>query len=210
MEQLKKELTSQIAKGLPGKDTQLKLAPESRDLFTPVGEKTDAAILILIYPNSRNKLHTVLMKRQSYHGHHSGQVSFPGGKHEKSDKNLLHTALRESQEEIGIIPGRIEIIGELTNLFIPVSNFMVHPFLGLTSTIPEFKPDRSEVDYLIEVSLQQIAAARIEVTSMKFKGHNYNVPYYNLNNEMVWGATAMIMSEFIEIINPVTYSLDQE
>ena len=154
--------------------------------------------MILIFPNP-NQLHTVFVKRNEYPGPHSAQISFPGGIFEPDDENLRTTALRETIEETGI-KKEIEVLGSLTPLYIPVSNFRVTPFIGWVNKKPVFDPDPSEVQYLIEVPIADIFDKRIR-HSEKIKGHEieFMAPYYKLNNEKIWGATAMMLSEFIEV-----------
>jgi 8-oxo-dGTP pyrophosphatase MutT (NUDIX family) len=186
---------------LPGKKAQQMLSPETRNAYKSGTNRIEAAILILIYQNAIDKdLMTVFIKRPKYNGHHSGQVSFPGGKYEESDISIEQTALRESQEEIGINVDSVNILGKLTNLYIPVSNFMVHPFVGYTKEIPKFVIDKNEVDYMVYSSIDQLINLKIEFTKKEFNQTQYNIPYFNINGETVWGATAMILNEFIEIL----------
>ena len=203
MEIISKQIKDVITEGLPGIEAQLKLSPESRSLFPDKKHKTDAAILILLYKDIEENICTVFMKRQAYNGAHSAQISFPGGKAETNDQSLLHTALRESKEEIGIDPKKVEIIGKLTELYIPVSNFMVHPYIGIAQSIPKFNIDKTEVDYLITFPVHKLISHTISYTNMNYKGKSYRVPYFDIKNEMIWGATAMILSEFIEVLKKV-------
>ena len=132
---------------------------------------------------------------------HSDQISFPGGKFEKGDKNLIDTALRESHEEIGVPVKDIRILGTLTPLFIPVSNIEVHPAVGYILYEPVFKPDKTEVKSIIETPLDYLL--RPDIVKKKttvIQNMNIQIPYYNFNGRHIWGATAMILSEFLEII----------
>jgi 8-oxo-dGTP pyrophosphatase MutT (NUDIX family) len=186
---------------LPGKQAQFQMAPEMRLHFPETKDAQPAAVLILLYPHN-NELHTVFMKRPEETGHHSGQVSFPGGKNELHDINLEQTALREASEEIGVIPNDIEIIGKLTPLNIPVSNFEVHPYVGYINYKPNFIPDPVEVAYLIEPSLSLLLANKTRCEESRiFRNTKVNVPYFNVNNEKIWGATAMMLNEFLTVIN---------
>lgn len=159
------------------------------------------AVLILLYPN-KNEWHTVLMKRPVYNGIHSGQISFPGGKTEANDTSLAHTALRETQEEIGIPSSTIDIIGKLTEVYIPPSKFIVHPYIGVAYKQPEFIPDKNEVDKLIEVTLNQLLSEKNNTTQkiILSNGLAVNTPCIKVQNEIVWGATAMMISELKEIM----------
>lgn len=160
-----------------------------------------AAVLALFYPNSAGKTCLALTLRAQYKGTHSAQVSFPGGKYEKADTNLSETALRETYEEIGIEKTEIEILREVTDVYIPPSNFLVTPFIGIAEKTPNFK-NNHEVEELIEVSLSDL----LDDTCMGLKNkktfyaEKVEVPYYLFNNHVVWGATAMIISEIKELL----------
>lgn len=206
MEVLKKLLEKHLEQNLPGEKAQFKLAPETRPTGHPNDNTIEAGVLILIYPDEQGIPTTVFMKRPEYEGHHSAQISFPGGKSEITDKNIIETALRESFEEIGIKPGLVEVIGTLTPLFIPVSNFLVHPIIGFTKRKPAFILDKNEVDYLIVCPLLKLLKAEIKETIMHINRTSYNVPYYDINNEVIWGATSMIVSELIEVLNELDIS----
>ncbi len=201
MDRLIKALQARLKEGLPGKLAQYRLIPESRHLF-PDDEDNPipAAVLILLYRNVEGILETILIKRPSYIGHHSAQVSFPGGKAEETDMNLYQTALRESMEEVGVVPNLIINIGALSPLYIPVSRFLVHPFIGLALQMPEFVIDKSEVDYLIPASIKDLIHAEVHYRNLTIQSKEFSTPYFNIKNEMVWGATAMIMSELIEVL----------
>jgi hypothetical protein len=145
------------------------------------------------------------MLRPRYPGVHSGQISLPGGKVEPTDQDLAETALRESKEEIGVNPENIRLLGNLTNLYIPPSNFMVTPFVGYQSVRPVFKPDPSEVAEIIEVSLDSfLDNSIIRQKRMKLAlGLTMKVPAYCIGSHVIWGATAMILSEFRVIIEEI-------
>ena len=155
---------------------------------------------------SASSIYTVLILRTSDHGVHSGQVSFPGGKKEESDRSLEDTALRETEEEIGIKKNDVKVIGHLSELYIPTSGFLVQPFVGYLNKKPLFHPDKNEVQKLIEVPLFLIMDDGIvkETTILKSKTRNQKseirIPYFDIHGEVVWGATAMILSELKEIL----------
>jgi 8-oxo-dGTP pyrophosphatase MutT (NUDIX family) len=145
------------------------------------------------------------MKRSEYDGVHSGQISFPGGMKEESDASMTETALREAEEETGVDASRVKVIGSLTPLHIPVSNIVVHPFVGYLPEKPEFRIDLREVQYLIEESLDNLSdAAIVESESMFIQNKVMEVPYFNIQGNHVWGATAMILGELLEILKTVT------
>ncbi|HMP30624.1 MAG TPA: CoA pyrophosphatase, partial [Saprospiraceae bacterium] len=135
---------------------------------------------------------------------HSAQISFPGGKLEDSDYSHSDCALRETHEEVGIDPSSVGIIGELSSIFVVASNFMVYPFVGFTSSEPNFEPDTDEVEYIIEVPLEQLLENKyIKRKSITVSNGTLidNVPYFNFSGEVVWGATAMILSELKDILS---------
>jgi 8-oxo-dGTP pyrophosphatase MutT (NUDIX family) len=151
-----------------------------------------------MYP-FRDKSWLVFMKRNEYDGPHSAQVSFPGGAREEKDLSLEWTALRETREELGITD-HIEILGSLTGLYIPVSNFRVKPYVGWITDKPAFNPDPSEVQYLIEASLNDLLDPAIRDSETIFRhGKTIEAPYFRVGEEKIWGATAMILSEFLQL-----------
>lgn len=160
-----------------------------------------AAVLVMFYPNSSGETCLVLTLRPNYSGTHSAQVSFPGGKHEKDDTDLKETALRETFEEIGIVPTTIEIIRKMTDVYIPPSNFLVTPYIGITENTPHFKRNY-EVEKIIEVPLKNIIDDSFVFLNTNPPQYSIKkqVPYFNFDNQMVWGATAMIISEIKELL----------
>jgi ADP-ribose pyrophosphatase YjhB (NUDIX family) len=157
--------------------------------------------MMLIYPKN-NKSHLALIVRNTYPGVHSAQIGFPGGKVELEDESLTHTALRETHEEIGIPPEKIEVIKTFTEVFIPPSNFIVAPFLGISYSELEFIEQEEEVAGIIELSLpvflnEKTIVNKIMDTSY---GNNIEVPTFKINEHYVWGATAMMMSELKEVL----------
>ena len=189
-------------KNLPlgGMPSQLKMAPEIRKQYVSEhivkNNPKESAVLALFYPDKYQQTNLLLMLRASYNGVHSAQVSFPGGKIEKNDDNLKYTALRETEEEIGVSKNEIEVIRQLTKTYIAPSNFWVTPFLGVLKSTPIFKVN-NEVEELIEVKVSKLlddaslASKKMTTSYMK----NVDVPYFKLNNYVVWGATAMMLSE---------------
>ena len=156
-----------------------------------------AAVLLLLYPNAKDKVSFVLTRRKVYNGVHSGQISFPGGKPEKSDDNLWSTALRETHEEIGVSLDQIKHLRSLTEIYVPPSNFMIIPYVGYSEKSCVFKPDPSEVDVILEISLQDLIIKTPKITKQATSSWGtINVPSYVFQHHEVWGATAMILSEF--------------
>jgi 8-oxo-dGTP pyrophosphatase MutT (NUDIX family) len=160
-----------------------------------------AAVMMLFYPK-HDQTHLVLIHRTSYYGVHSSQIAFPGGKPEREDNSLEQTALRETYEEVGIHPNEINIIRPFTQVYIPPSNFMVFPFLGISQNELLFKKQEDEVGGIIELPLptfldDSIVEQRKMATS--YAG-SIDVPGFVVENHFVWGATAMILSELKETI----------
>jgi len=149
-------------------------------------------------------LHFPLIQRPDYDGVHAKQMSFPGGKKDEEDESLKITALRETKEEIGIDPSKIEIIGSLTELYIIASNFNVLPTIGILRELPDFIADKHEVDEVIEVKLEDLMddGKQKEKPLTILQGITINAPYFDLNDKVVWGATAMILSELKQILRP--------
>jgi len=163
-----------------------------------------SAVLCLLFPVN-DELHILLMKRREDKTAHSGQVSFPGGSYEATDAGLKATALREAQEEVGIMSADVAILGALTPLYIPVSNFNVYPFVGFAKNRPVYNLSHNEVSYTIEVSLKSLLdpARKIttDVISPAVPGVIRKVKAYQLEDgTIIWGATAMIISELEAVL----------
>ncbi len=183
---------------LPGDEAHLRMAPTFRG--NPISGRlaVEAAVLALFYP-AEGETHLVFIKRNEYDGPHSAQVSFPGGAKEASDTNLQETALRETCEEVGI-SGPIEILGSLTPLHIPVSNFMVYPFVGWTEESPVFRPDPTEVQYVIEAPLAGLLdSSSVDSEILYHHQQSIEAPFYRVGKEKIWGATAMMLSEVLQL-----------
>lgn len=199
------QLVRGIAQGLPGMDAQYSLVPPNRprpDLALVKQEKNPrlAGVLALFYP-IENTPHLVLMKRNTYPGVHSGQISLPGGQIEPHDENIVATALRETHEEIGVATQHIEVVGQLTELYIPPSNFLVQPVVGFARSRPDFVPEVKEVDRLLEIPFVEFAMPEnLRETTVNARGFTLNVPAFTVDGEIVWGATAMILSELLALL----------
>jgi len=184
---------------LPGREAQYRMAPADRDPMNPPANPKEAAVLLLIYQDA-DRQRLVLMKRNVYDGPHSGQISFPGGMREAEDLDTEQTAIRETAEETGIDTGGISILGKLTPLYIPVSNFLVQPFIGWYSKVPVFSPDKSEVQYLLTPDIMELTDPSCRsVDSFFIRGKEIEIPCFSYKNEIIWGATAMILSEFMAL-----------
>ncbi len=159
-----------------------------------------AAVLILIHSQAGIP-HITYVKRQSHikQDKHKGQISFPGGRYEYSDRNLWQTALRETEEEIGVASNTITKLGKITPLYIPVSNFIVHPYIGYTTHPTQYRLQISEIEKTIDVPMYYLFDPSRKGTTDVVASGKYrlsNVPYYDLFGEILWGATAMMTSEF--------------
>ncbi len=188
---------------LPGVGVQERMAPSDRIHgkypAKPNDETFSGAVLILLYP-IENRIYTVMIQRPEYSGAHSNQVSFPGGKSEAGDQSITATAIREAEEEVGITGKKIRICGCLSPLFIPISNIEVTPVVGIQFSKPVFTPDPSEVSFIIETCMDELSdPSIIKEKSMEVSGQLITVPYYHYRGLHIWGATAMIISEFLEI-----------
>ncbi len=195
-------LEQQLRLPLPGQDAHLKMASANRlRLKAQPNEKTRrSAVLILFYPY-RDKIFAPLILRPKYDGVHAGQMAFPGGRYEKTDENLIRTALREAQEEIGIKAADVQVLGKLTELFIPPSNFFVLPVVGKLPYKPDFYPDSREVEAVLEVSLDELLDEQvIGYTQLEVRGVSIETPFYDIQGHKVWGATAMMISELTTLI----------
>ena len=191
---------------LPAEKAHVKMAPLERiqmmkNLDLSAKDPRIAAVMMLLYPKN-NKTHLVLIVRNAYNGVHSSQIAFPGGKYEISDMDFRETALRETHEEIGISSEKIEIIKQFTPMYIPPSNFLVHPFLGISLQELSFYPDVREVADIIELPISVFLNDEIIIEAMLSTSYaaNISVPAFNIQNHIVWGATAMILNELREVL----------
>lgn len=162
-----------------------------------------SAVLCLLYPVDA-VLNMLLIKRIEDGKAHSGQISFPGGKQDPTDADIRSTALREANEEVGVMSAEVDIIGALTPLYIPVSNFQVYPFVGYMEQRPEFYLSQSEVAGLLEISIDDLlhpdVKTMVQVTSPALPDLSMKVRAYKLEEHIVWGATAMIISELETVL----------
>jgi 8-oxo-dGTP pyrophosphatase MutT (NUDIX family) len=191
---------------LPAESAHIKMAPKERtealkNLDLKAVNPRIAAVMMLFYPKNE-KTHLVLIVRNAYNGVHSSQIAFPGGKYETFDAGFEETALRETHEEVGILPEKIEVIKSFSPMYIPPSNFLVHPFLGIAKEELSFYPDAREVAGIIELPLSTFLSDEIiiEATLSTSYGNNILVPAFNIQNHIVWGATAMILSELRDVL----------
>lgn len=204
-DRIKENLLSNFPSVLPGKTAHLRMAPRPVDARrfndVPMEGFRKSAVLIVIHPSDEGASFP-LIKRPTYQGHHSGQMAFPGGKMDPDDPNVIFTALREAQEEVGLDPSSVQIVGQLSELYIPNSRFLVHPVIGLLDKTPKWVPDFREVDRVLGTSFKTLVQPGIiKETKIPLASQSSLIaPYFDLHREVVWGATAMILSELIEVI----------
>jgi len=198
------KLRNCLQQPLPGLSAQERMAARVVPMPQQIPANARAsAVLILLFPHA-GELHVLLMKRMEDKGAHSGQVSFPGGRQEHFDADLRATALREAQEEVGITSAEVDILGALTPLYIPVSNFNVYPFVGYAKERPLYNLSRQEVAYVLEVPLSSLLHESrktvTDVISPAVPGVTREVKAYKLEDgTIIWGATAMMLSE-LEVV----------
>jgi len=213
LEDFKTAISSRLREELPGKQAHDLMMPRRRpDL--PLRLKHDrelreGAVLILIYEDDLG-LQFPLIQRPTYQGVHSGQMGLPGGKAEPEDETLYQTAIREAQEEIGVNPGSIQVIGQLSSFYVSASNYQVLPVVAVTHTIPQFVPDKHEVEEVIVAHVNHLMDAkyRKEKEVVAGPGFRFQSLYFDVEGRTVWGATAMMLSEFSVILKEIYGSPD--
>lgn len=196
-----KKFKKQLEILLPGSVSHVKMLPPGRALMLPSEQINyhDSAVLILLFP-LKDKIHMCLIRRPSTMRNHAGQIAFPGGKREKEDADLIQTALREAQEEIGIAANTVEILGQLSTVYVQISDFLITPVVGWLNEFPEAVIDSSEVDEVIFIPLEDLADSvnRCE-KEMETRTGRIKVPGYEINGYFIWGATAMMIAELVDI-----------
>jgi 8-oxo-dGTP pyrophosphatase MutT (NUDIX family) len=207
--ELQQALEERLKYGLPGEEAHLKMAPKSiegsRLRFTQ-NEKTRAGGVMIMLYEQNGEVFFPLIQRPNYDGVHGGQVSFPGGKREDNDTDTFHTAVRETEEEIGVPAKQIEIIGSLTEFFVGASNNLVLPVIGTSNDQPTFIPDQHEVSEVVEAKVSELLDDNLvkeKVITVGGGQVQLNSPYFDIQNKVVWGATAMMLSEFKDILKEI-------
>lgn len=200
---VKTYLLEKLQSELPGFLAHSKMLPPGRRLKVLAEEVLQvrlSSVLVLLFEES-GKLYTCLTRRPSTMKHHPGQISFPGGKVEKEDVTAEMTALREANEEVGICPDDIEILGKLSDLYVEVSRFSIQPYVAWSTFKPDFVLNYGEVEQLILFPVSEFVSREvIAETELETVTGNLQVKYYPYDGEIIWGATAMILSELIEIL----------
>jgi 8-oxo-dGTP pyrophosphatase MutT (NUDIX family) len=191
-----------LSNSLPGEKAHRLLLPEGRKLKPVTSDLSvnQSGVLLTLFPDNE-QLYTCFIRRPETMKNHAGQISFPGGRQEDKDPDLIATALRESQEEVGVIPSNVDILGRLSPLYVPVSNFFISPVVGWSESKPDFQINHTEVDDLILVPVAELMAPdAIQTTQIEMRNGPREVPCFRFNGHIIWGATAMIFSEFREIL----------
>lgn len=203
-----KELQAQLRKPLPGKAIHQQMEPATRRNFASDWQHNTAprksAVLILLFPEDED-IKTVFIQRNVYDGVHSGQIAFPGGRYEIFDKNLINTALRETEEEVGVPQTHVNTIGQLTEIYIPPSNFDVLPVVGWMAKAPILKIDPKEVTAAFCMSIAALTdpASKTMQEVLLANKQRLEVPCFTVEGKIIWGATSMILNEFTEIVSPI-------
>ena len=201
--QIEAVLRERLAGTLPGLDAQMRFAPFPLRPGWNVGDfPADArlaAALLLLYPHGTGAAVPLTVRHRDL-ARHAGQISLPGGATDPGE-TLAQAALRETHEEIGVDPATVRILGELTPVHVLVSGFTLHPIVGITDRRPDFRAAEGEVEEILEVSLEEIRdASRIRTGTRVREGVAVEYPYFDLLGHQVWGATAMVLGEFVCVL----------
>jgi len=205
LSKLAQKLQIRLINNLPGKDEQWRMRVTSDKSYNFDNTEEDAiqsAVLILLYEENGVICFTLTERTQTVE-HHRGQISLPGGARE-ADEKLSSTAIRETQEEIGIYAYDVDLIGALSPLFVPVTGFIINPFVGIINANFEPQPAPEEVETVISVHVNELLNDDNELQEKRnLRGYDVNIPYFLLSGHKVWGATAMILSEFKTVLKEV-------
>ena len=199
------KVREKLQNDLPGVEAQYKMTHAVRRTYAPAPPDARTAAVMCLFYEKNDEPYLVFIRRTSSNpnDNHGGQIAFPGGKSEEEDADYASTALRETEEEIGLPTADIEVLGALTPLYIPVSNFQVYPFVGYLRHVPKFIPQETEVEEILEIpyslfldkGIRKLKDIRVR-DNMTLK----DVPYFALGDRVLWGATAMMMSELLEVL----------
>jgi len=188
---------------MPGLVSQLKMVPDPRPgdkTYQEAGETClRAGVLVLLYPREGHH-YLVLTRRTSQLAHHQAQVSFPGGQMDEQE-SAVETALREAAEELNIVPAEVRVLGQLTPLYIPPSNYCIYPVVAAAERRPDFRPSPHEVAEVIEIPLSHLQDLRnIKKENWPIRGLDVTVPFYSFQAHKIWGATAMVLAELLDLV----------
>ena len=197
-------LQQKLQQPLPGREAQLQMAPGLRRHYKMApNDAIVACVMVLLIPKNGDWHFTLIQRMPHPKDRHSGQISFPGGRLEKDDLSLEFGALRETEEEVGVAKEAINLLGKLTELYIPVSNYLVHPFVGYLEETPIYTPQPSEVKSILEIPILELEKKENrKLVDMKVRNNVVlkNTPYFDFYGNVVWGATAMMLSEFERVV----------
>jgi len=205
------QLKERLQAPLPGRDAHMQMAPMREGQvprnFKHAKPPKEGGVLLLLYPGL-DGISLPLMQRPEYPGVHSGQISLPGGKKEPEDASLVQTALREAHEEVGVPPQTVEVIGALSSFYVAASNVNVLPVVAVAHQVPAFVPDPKEVVKIIEATTNHLTDTRYRKITDITVGNSFTMqsPYYDVGGHVVWGATAMMLSEFGAILSSIEAS----
>ncbi len=200
---IREKIKNALSGKLPGIESHKKMIPKGRSLRPTKGDTKkikQSSVMMLLYPNE-NELNVCLIVRPAHMKHHARQIALPGGKMEKHE-TAIETAFRETQEEIGIQKQEIEILGSLTDIYIEVSHFIIHPFVGWMSSTPQFTIDANEVEEAFHFPLMRYKNV-IESVDLETITGKMSVPCIFYKEKIIWGATAMILSEFYDAVDTI-------
>lgn len=198
-------LRQKIASGkLPGKEAQIQMVSDAfKDRYFEIkpNEKTrEGAVLVLLYPQQDSTHIPLIVRPSNEKGVHSGQVAFPGGKKELTDPSYTHTALREAREEVNLDINKVEVLGQLSPLFVFASNFMVYPTLAIIHEEPKLQPNPEEVAAIFSADLNLLQRPEtIKKTIIQTPQYTFETPYFDVAGQVIWGATAMMLRELIDL-----------
>lgn len=205
------QLKQRIQEPLPGLEAQMKMAPDARGRKIVVPDDArKAAVMLLLYP-FEEKFFIPFIRRAEDGRVHGGQISFPGGSHDPTDPDFQFTALREVEEEIGIVRSKIEVLGPISPIYIPPSNFIVETFVGVLEEKPLFIPEPGEVAGIVEIEVSEfLNEANVGIHKVDVFGGNFiDAPGYTpYGDNLIWGGTSMIIAEFVEIVKEVLVGVD--
>jgi 8-oxo-dGTP pyrophosphatase MutT (NUDIX family) len=198
------QIETALRRPLPGLPAMVRMAPNPRPLYppTPDHRPREGGVLVLLYPNGgEGTLHLVLTRRTDTVGNHRGQISFPGGSVDPDDLSTAHTALREACEEVGVCETDLRLVGALTPLYIPPSDFRIYPHVAFSPRRPAFRPQPAEVAELLEVPISHFLDESHTAQEEWFvSGAPRQIPYYLVGGHKVWGATAMVLAELAAVV----------
>ena len=201
MDQFIPRLSERLRKPLPGWAAQKNLMPEGRELEVLSDKLHPAAVLISLFQKEDDWFFPLILRTIDGFAH-SGQIALPGGRQEGNESDI-ETALREAHEEVNILPEQVKVIGMTSVLPIPVSNHLVQPVVGFTHEKPDFIPAPKEVAEIFHVSIKKLCQRDVQFESRHFKNKDWQIPYFEFEGHKVWGATAMILSEFRMLVSPI-------